>query len=155
MWSSAIRPAAASTPTWRMPPPSRFRQRRAWSTSSSEPQKMLPTGQARPLDRQKVTVSAAAAIFAALTPKATAALKIRAPSRWTRRPCEWAASLAARKSSSGHTMPPKDLRAASDAAHSQGLDRKSTRLNSSHVSISYAVFCLKKKKEEQDQRDTL
>src|SRR5207249_10981392 len=27
-----------------------------------------------------------------------------------------------------------------------GADRKSTRLNSSHVSISYAVFCLKKKK---------
>src|SRR5699024_11897316 len=27
-------------------------------------------------------------------------------------------------------------------------DRKSTRLNSSHVSISYAVFCLKKKKEK-------
>ena len=26
-----------------------------------------------------------------------------------------------------------------------GLDRKSTRLNSSHVVISYAVFCLKKK----------
>src|SRR5438477_9117153 len=26
------------------------------------------------------------------------------------------------------------------------LDRKSTRLNSSHMSISYAVFCLKKKK---------
>src|SRR5690625_6203004 len=29
------------------------------------------------------------------------------------------------------------------------LDRKSTRLNSSHVAISYAVFCLKKKKEFQ------
>src|SRR5690606_41049324 len=28
----------------------------------------------------------------------------------------------------------------------QYLDRKSTRLNSSHVKISYAVFCLKKKK---------
>src|SRR5437773_2990015 len=27
-----------------------------------------------------------------------------------------------------------------------GLDRKSTRLNSSHITISYAVFCLKKKK---------
>src|SRR5437868_8690554 len=27
-------------------------------------------------------------------------------------------------------------------------DRKSTRLNSSHVSISYAVFCLKKKKKD-------
>src|SRR5690242_21434597 len=29
-------------------------------------------------------------------------------------------------------------------------DRKSTRLNSSHMSISYAVFCLKKKKKEQN-----
>src|SRR5699024_11271791 len=29
-----------------------------------------------------------------------------------------------------------------------GGDRKSTRLNSSHVSISYAVFCLKKKKKK-------
>src|SRR5438094_9196013 len=30
----------------------------------------------------------------------------------------------------------------------QGLDRKSTRLNSSHRTISYAVFCLKKKKKK-------
>src|SRR5256885_7173636 len=30
----------------------------------------------------------------------------------------------------------------------RGLDRKSTRLNSSHLVISYAVFCLKKKKKE-------
>src|SRR5690606_41386430 len=30
---------------------------------------------------------------------------------------------------------------------SHGPDRKSTRLNSSHVKISYAVFCLKKKKK--------
>src|SRR3712207_8091487 len=29
-------------------------------------------------------------------------------------------------------------------------DRKSTRLNSSHANISYAVFCLKKKKSPQD-----
>src|SRR3712207_8070929 len=29
-----------------------------------------------------------------------------------------------------------------------GLDRKSTRLNSSHANISYAVFCLKKKKKQ-------
>src|SRR6267378_4431862 len=29
-------------------------------------------------------------------------------------------------------------------------DRKSTRLNSSHVEISYAVFCLKKKKNNED-----
>src|SRR5206468_8777874 len=32
-------------------------------------------------------------------------------------------------------------------SHGNGLDRKSTRLNSSHDQISYAVFCLKKKKK--------
>src|SRR4051812_49889209 len=32
--------------------------------------------------------------------------------------------------------------------YSSSLDRKSTRLNSSHMSISYAVFCLKKKKKQ-------
>src|SRR5690348_17569573 len=32
----------------------------------------------------------------------------------------------------------------------QHLDRKSTRLNSSHPSISYAVFCLKKKKKKKN-----
>src|SRR5690348_18025276 len=32
-----------------------------------------------------------------------------------------------------------------------GPDRKSTRLNSSHPSISYAVFCLKKKKKKQHE----
>src|SRR5690606_41851438 len=30
-------------------------------------------------------------------------------------------------------------------------DRKSTRLNSSHVKISYAVFCLKKKKQQESE----
>src|SRR5438132_3069923 len=33
-----------------------------------------------------------------------------------------------------------------------GIDRKSTRLNSSHTVISYAVFCLKKKKALNQQR---
>src|SRR2546430_3954431 len=37
---------------------------------------------------------------------------------------------------------------------SQGRDRKSTRLNSSHSQISYAVFCLKKKKEKQSSDNT-
>src|ERR1039458_1569571 len=32
------------------------------------------------------------------------------------------------------------------------LDRKSTRLNSSHLGISYAVFCLKKKKKTSSRR---
>src|SRR5207302_8439541 len=36
------------------------------------------------------------------------------------------------------------------AADGRFGDRKSTRLNSSHVKISYAVFCLKKKKKKQE-----
>src|SRR5689334_23393448 len=37
-----------------------------------------------------------------------------------------------------------------DFEGSEERDRKSTRLNSSHSSISYAVFCLKKKKNKKD-----
>src|SRR5437870_11528818 len=40
---------------------------------------------------------------------------------------------------------PEWLQTSWKSAQEQGLDRKSTRLNSSHVAISYAVFCLKKK----------
>src|SRR3712207_7578302 len=36
-----------------------------------------------------------------------------------------------------------------EVIQSRKLDRKSTRLNSSHANISYAVFCLKKKKKNQ------
>src|SRR2546426_8132384 len=39
------------------------------------------------------------------------------------------------------------------AAPRRDLDRKSTRLNSSHLVISYAVFCLKKKKDGPQCRD--
>src|SRR5436190_10487917 len=35
-----------------------------------------------------------------------------------------------------------------------GEDRKSTRLNSSHTVISYAVFCLKKKKKNNKEKQT-
>src|SRR5438128_6183379 len=38
------------------------------------------------------------------------------------------------------------------AARAVRRDRKSTRLNSSHGSISYAVFCLKKKKKNKKQQ---
>src|SRR5690606_41304121 len=37
---------------------------------------------------------------------------------------------------------------AGPAAYRRQANRKSTRLNSSHVKISYAVFCLKKKKQQ-------
>src|SRR5689334_24460338 len=39
-----------------------------------------------------------------------------------------------------------------DARMSASRDRKSTRLNSSHSSISYAVFCLKKKKKNKHEK---
>src|SRR5438874_13706951 len=55
--------------------------------------------------------------------------------------------------STGALLPPRLGAAAPDLAAGLGRrgaaaprDRKSTRLNSSHVEISYAVFCLKKKK---------
>src|SRR3712207_7756167 len=54
-------------------------------------------------------------------------------------------SVAARGSAvttSGHADP-----ARGSAVVASGRDRKSTRLNSSHANISYAVFCLKKKKK--------
>src|SRR5256885_6131105 len=51
-----------------------------------------------------------------------------------------AKSFAAYARNPDHAGPP--------AAFSEYEDRKSTRLNSSHLVISYAVFCLKKKKIE-------
>src|SRR2546428_5520024 len=44
-----------------------------------------------------------------------------------------------------HEVPAESLEKYGSADHK--LDRKSTRLNSSHDQISYAVFCLKKKKK--------
>src|SRR5215831_3976774 len=41
------------------------------------------------------------------------------------------------------------------AAHCIPRDRKSTRLNSSHLGISYAVFCLKKKKKKDAVQDNI
>src|SRR5256885_7600899 len=46
------------------------------------------------------------------------------------------------------TIPVRGDRDRRDAAALVRLDRKSTRLNSSHLVISYAVFCLKKKKKK-------
>src|SRR6266480_5425581 len=58
---------------------------------------------------------------------------------------------------------PRTFAGRTDACESQGVhrrsargglrDRKSTRLNSSHMSISYAVFCLKKKKKKKKKNN--
>src|SRR5256885_11156577 len=42
----------------------------------------------------------------------------------------------------------RDQSRQTDFRHGEVTDRKSTRLNSSHLVISYAVFCLKKKKKQ-------
>src|SRR5699024_11755232 len=70
--------------------------------------------------------------------------------RWSR---QWETELLLRQNWSA-TLPPCRKRPGFiQSSHRQflleshrTLDRKSTRLNSSHVSISYAVFCLKKKR---------
>src|SRR5690349_22453166 len=46
------------------------------------------------------------------------------------------------------SWPVDSCRAPSQLEPTRRRDRKSTRLNSSHVEISYAVFCLKKKKKK-------
>src|SRR5207302_5654766 len=48
--------------------------------------------------------------------------------------------------------PPNAICSGRDSFLYHSQDRKSTRLNSSHVKISYAVFCLKKKKKKKNKR---
>src|SRR3712207_7739562 len=50
--------------------------------------------------------------------------------------------------SGGLAVEHHDRPAGREAAEGRRADRKSTRLNSSHANISYAVFCLKKKKKD-------
>src|SRR5690349_22838727 len=67
--------------------------------------------------------------------------------------------------SAGEGLPGRPVQVGGGAARGHGLfetavqfgaprDRKSTRLNSSHVEISYAVFCLKKKKKKKKKKET-
>src|SRR5215470_18769483 len=68
-------------------------------------------------------------------------LMIRRPPRSTLFPYTTLFRSRSRPSSTRRSWTPGDRPA-------RGRDRKSTRLNSSHGSISYAVFCLKKKKNK-------
>src|SRR2546427_1774726 len=84
-------------------------------------------------------------------------LMIRRPPRSTlfpyttlfRSPDGLAKALAARDGrTAGHHEDEIAARRAAHFPHVAHVDRKSTRLNSSHSQISYAVFCLKKKKNK-------
>src|SRR3989442_10832617 len=59
---------------------------------------------------------------------------------------------APRRGGSESRFYPRDRESRADRRPRETRDRKSTRLNSSHVRISYAVFCLKKKKKQSTTR---
>src|SRR5437660_4964261 len=78
-------------------------------------------------------------------------LMIRRPPRSTPFPTRrssdlWQVALHQYIQGDDIVVPPESYFAMGDN-RDVSLDRKSTRLNSSHVAISYAVFCLKKKKK--------
>src|SRR5690606_39478774 len=88
-------------------------------------------------------------------------LTIRRPPRSTlfpyttlfRSPSRLGAAEQVTTLSDRHDLPAKQGRARWKPKPAERLrDRKSTRLNSSHVKISYAVFCLKKKNNERENR---
>src|SRR5699024_11350582 len=66
------------------------------------------------------------------------AIKVKKRPKYTSRPVNASASCTSTDKSEINRIAP---------TQKASTDRKSTRLNSSHVSISYAVFCLKKKKK--------
>src|SRR2546430_6977871 len=85
-------------------------------------------------------------------------LMIRRPPRSTLFPYTTLFRSRGRRRPMGRRGQREDRRRARQARRSGGAlsgrgerDRKSTRLNSSHSQISYAVFCLKKKKNANDQ----
>src|SRR2546426_2678743 len=66
-------------------------------------------------------------------------------------------SRAGRRRGRGHAggrLPRRAVRAGGANRSSRKADRKSTRLNSSHLVISYAVFCLKKKNKKIKRKNT-
>src|SRR2546430_10035124 len=70
--------------------------------------------------------------------------------RHTRFDCDWSSDVCSSDLTRAICLPEKEQRCRSVAQPGSALawgDRKSTRLNSSHSQISYAVFCLKKKKQ--------
>src|SRR5688572_32386752 len=73
---------------------------------------------------------------------------IRRPPRSTLFPYTTLFRSLARSQRVGDHRRPRRVQPRRRGAHGRCQDRKSTRLNSSHSQISYAVFCLKKKKKK-------
>src|SRR2546421_9315986 len=75
----------------------------------------------------------------------TTLFRSRAPGRGLQRKCLWSVPTRDRQR---QQLPDQHERLVVK------IDRKSTRLNSSHDQISYAVFCLKKKKKKEHKKKT-
>src|SRR5205814_4054360 len=73
--------------------------------------------------------------------------KVRTSPRLPASTGSWAHASALRSSNASPTGSPTRCWARYSSRIATFTDRKSTRLNSSHLGISYAVFCLKKKKK--------
>src|SRR5436309_4664379 len=91
---------------------------------------MAPSREWRPPDSSRATPPATRPRSISGAARATHTRPHRGPENRDERPCTRS------RNRSGHA----------------GGDRKSTRLNSSHVKISYAVFCLKKKKKKKKKK---
>src|SRR5207253_6916881 len=67
---------------------------------------------------------------------------------YNRQGCSRAVDVVLHRGCPAQTDRPDNFSVHLNGKPSSPRDRKSTRLNSSHVAISYAVFCLKKKKQQ-------
>ena len=93
-------------PACRHAPPNRIFSRRASRMCSRVPQTSDPIGAPSPFETQNIMVSTSRVYSDTSTPAATAALKIRAPSRWIGTALSSATLRIARSSSTGMTVPP-------------------------------------------------
>src|SRR5256885_7879237 len=82
-------------------------------------------------------------------------LMIRRPPRSTLFPYTTLFRSAALREDTPMTLTPDEVTRVRSLHDRLDIDRESTRLNSSHLVISYAVFCLKKKKDSSAARSTL
>src|SRR5262245_63445666 len=60
----------------------------------------------------------------------------------------WGNFISVSGLNTGRFLDPQEFTVIHAKGNEENIDRKSTRLNSSHLGISYAVFCLKKKKRQ-------
>src|SRR5207302_4850851 len=115
------------------------------SPTVCSPPSSLATSSARARRRPHSATAVGASCWSAITSSYVANSCASAARRWTPRGTASSPPSTGRHVPSAAVAPSLKRCASSDWKSELAQDRKSTRLNSSHVKISYAVFCLKKK----------